>query len=696
MSSEPLLQCSEPTCQFGENPLGHRVCVQCETPLRYRYLWVVGSAATDYAVGTMVCDRYYVANVQTWLDLRPANPPATPAEFPAAALPYLKAHQHRLHVPGLYDVWHPAKEYPAKEPTQAAPLLLLDNEPFDGKGQLRPTLAQQWQQTNPTRQVYWLWQILELWLVLGDLQLEDSLLQPEHLRVDGWRVRLRQLVPSATSPIPKSSPFAKGTETAAARRLPLLAASWADWISQAQAAVMQPLQDICQHMQQGEASVEQIRRQLNYLLLQQTARYPLRLTVSGGSDVGQQRSHNEDSCYPDTEELKRLPPDDPTRVPQLAIVCDGIGGHEGGEVASQMAVRSLRPQMQALLNEIAEQPDIVPPDTIISQIEATVRVVNNLIDFQNNTHGRAERQRMGTTLTLALVVPQRIETAAGWSQAHELYLASVGDSRAYWITPNGCHLLTVDDVIASRHTLAARRLYADALQHPESQALTQALGTRDADFLSPHIQRFIVEEDGVLLLCSDGLSDQDRVEQSWARFIGLITKEMVPLEAAVSAWIDLANQKNGHDNIAIVLMQCQVGTAYPPTPQPLPAEEKAAEQPEGLDESELTEASRALLYGETTATDTAEPSLNRPVPPRPSRQLVFWVLRFSLALLVAAIVGAIAWWQLSRSSFNNPSDPVEPTEPTAPIEPLDPIEPDDTDDATDVPPPPPPAPDSGE
>jgi hypothetical protein len=90
---------------------------------------------------------------------------------------------------------------------------------------------------------------------------------------------------------------------------------------------------------------------------------------------------------------------------------------------------------------------------------------------------------------------------------------------------------------------------------PDAGALTQAIGTRSGDHLQPHIQRLMLDETGILLLCSDGLSDNYRIEDAWANYIGLIVKDIVTLDAAVASWIELANQKNGHDNTAVVLIQ---------------------------------------------------------------------------------------------------------------------------------------------
>ena len=166
---------------------------------------------------------------------------------------------------------------------------------------------------------------------------------------------------------------------------------------------------------------------------------------------------------------------------------------------------------------------------------------------QNDQQNRADRQRMGTTLVMALVLPQTIETPNGPTEVNELYLTHVGDSRAYWITTEHCQLLTVDDDIAGKEVSGGHSFYATAKQRPNAAALSQAVGTRTYDALQPHTQRFLFPSSGVLLLCSDGLSDNYQVEASWANYIGLIVKKIVPLSSAVDSWIELANQKNGHD-----------------------------------------------------------------------------------------------------------------------------------------------------
>ena len=72
--------------------------------------------------------------------------------------------------------------------------MLLDNTPIDETGKLFPSIDQSWTTVSPTRQVYWLWQLWQLWRPLKEQGVATSLLVPENLRVEGWRVRLRSLI----------------------------------------------------------------------------------------------------------------------------------------------------------------------------------------------------------------------------------------------------------------------------------------------------------------------------------------------------------------------------------------------------------------------------------------------------------------------------------------------------------------------
>ena len=633
------IECPNPECLHSNNPLGSRVCDRCQTPLLYRYLWATGAEIEHIPTGTRVGDRYGVVAPKIWLDTQPGRSPNVPTELPESALPYLHLYPQRLHVPGVFG-FCPVK------PGGIA--MLLEDAPIDLTGKLHPSIAAGWSRATAVRQVYWLWQILQLWTPLTEVGVAASLLVADNLRVEGWRVRLRELYTDELEDFEganeSDNESEAGNETPSPRSLKELTDIWLTWIDGSQAHLVQPLREICQQMQTATSDQAEvaIATQLNQLLLEQAAQQPLRVSIAGATSTGPKRTHNEDTCYPITVNAVE-PPQFGELLPHLAIVCDGIGGHAGGEVASQLALRSLQLQLRALLAEIAEQPELITPDVVEQQLEAIIRVVNNLIAAQNDSQGREARQRMGTTLVMALQMPQKVATPTGVGNAHELYLAHLGDSRAYWLTPRYCHSLTVDDDVASREVKMGRSLYRDALKRPDAGALTQALGTRDAEFLQPTVQRFILDEDGVLLLCSDGLSDHSQVERSWEPLTRQLFKGELTLNEAVQAWVDVASQKNGHDNISVVLLQGQVSPQYP---QPL--EPKLPPAPI-VSQSELSESSRALLYGdEDTETESATDVTH-------SRQPTgMWAIAFGLAVLLFLIgaAGVATWRQLNPEGFN--------------------------------------------
>lgn len=570
------------------------------------YLWVVGEGVATLPLGDRVAQRYRVVGPHTWLDTCPDQAPDRPDYLPPSAQPYLVTHGHRLHLPGLYAIL---------DRPPLTPLLLLDNVPIHPQtGDLQPSLETALLEASPQRQLYWFWQMWELWQSLATEQLLSSLLVLDNLRVEGWRLRLLELYPDLETP-----------------SLADLATLWRSLLPTLPLTTSTPLTPLIDAMGEGKLDREAVEKQLNQLLLRQVAATPRRFSLSGGTTPGPSQPRNEDRCWP-TADL-----DTPETDLQLGIVCDGVGGHDGGEVASQLAVQSLKLQLQVLAAASQQEAHLLPPQVIMDQLQAVITIVNDLINFQNDNQARVGRQRMGTTLVLALILPQRVETDQGWGRSHEIYLAHVGDSRAYWISPDYCHPLTVDDDIAGREVRAGRQLFAEARARSDAGALTQALGTRHSDHLTIHLQRFIPDEPGVLLLCSDGLSDNHRIEDAWANYIGLIVKDIISLESAVASWLELANQKNGHDNSAVVLLHHQL---LAPTPAMAVAEEAVpaairspAPRPVG--------ARGVSLYGESQEPET-EAIL--PTDPALARRPWFWLLLVAFGLLVTT-----GWWWLTHS-----------------------------------------------
>lgn len=502
------------------------------------YLWATGNTATQVSRENLIQNRYRTITPHIWQDTQPHLLPSAPEEFPESIIPYLILFPYRLHIPVVYGICE----------LEAGKVTLLENAPIDRFGNLYPTLEESWAEASPIRQVYWLWQILKLWTPLQQQGVTASLLVAENLRVEGWRLRLRELYTAQDSV-----------------SLASLGDSWGNLARSAKSPVASKLTAIIEQLQGEEATLKDICNQLNSLLLEQATEQSLRIKVASGTDVGIQPDHNEDSCYPTSADFLTNGIETPDFLSQhLAIICDGIGGHEGGEIASQLAVQSLKLQVQALLTEIGEESELMSPDLVADQLRAIIRVVNNLIANRNDAQGRESRQRMATTLVMALQLPQKLATGnADFSNSHELYIAHVGDSRAYWLTPYACQLLTVDQDVVAREVRMARNLYREALKRPDAGGITQALGTRNSESLRPNVQRFIIEEDGLLLLCSDGLSDNNLIEETWQDFAPQVIQGKMSLERAVELLIEQANQKNGHDNISVILTSYGVSPQYP-------------------------------------------------------------------------------------------------------------------------------------
>lgn len=652
ISTQSIIACTNPGCANPINPLGNRVCASCDTPLVHRYLWALGLEATKIHPGEKVANRYEVISQQIWLDTKPGLTPEIPTQLSASTLNYLRLNSSALHIPQTYGVVK----------LSSNEILLLENAPIDYSGNLYPTITDAWKQATRVRQLYWLWQILELWQTLSPLGLAGSLTIAENIRVKGWCVRLLELKESTQGSLQD------------------LAKVWSPWIANGNPKLSQSLQKILEEMRTDSPDVDSVSKQLNDLLLTAAGELPLYLQVAGATDAGSELSQNEDNCYPKIEEntgnigenillnIQENNINDPL-LPRVSIVCDGIGGHEGGEVASLLAIQSLKLQIRAFLTEILSQTEIISPDLLKQQLEASLRVVNNVIFASNEEQKRSGLQRMATTIVLAIQVPQKIQKNGNLvsENTHELYLVNLGDSRAYWITPNYCQQLTIDDDVSNREVRLGRAMYRQALERPDATALTQALGTKEAESLHINIQRLIIEEDGILLLCSDGLSDNDWVEHSWQDYGTRILSGEISIYQAVSSWINLANEKNGHDNTSVVITHCRVSSDFPTPAITLETEtnleenltsnqtEKSSEsntQLQNSEISEITEASEELLDLKIEDEDpqsTTETEITEEKPTR--RKSLISLLGLLFLLILGTAAGLFAWRQLAPESF---------------------------------------------
>lgn len=522
------IYCPNSACQTA-NPESNRLCQHCGMTLPKIYLWAIAKGIETCQPGELLAGRYLVKQKQIVLDTQPGIVPNVPAHLPDAFTPYLRLSPYKPQVPQIYGVVSQAHRRIQSEVLllEPAPVRLGDGSPVPGEIQLLPEVAIAWSTASGLRQLNWLWQMARLWQPLSLEKVASTLLAPSLLRANGSLVQLLELQVDR-----KSSP-----------QLASLGQLWQTWLPGAQPEIAEFLAELCQQLAQGSIhSSEQLISSLDQALVACGQAYPRQITLATLSDRGPTRQRNEDACYPlsGTATLSELQPELP-----LVIVCDGIGGHEGGDVASTLAIVTLQQQLQSSL----ELSPPLPAPTLIAELEQATFAANDAISQQNDSEQRQDRQRMGTTLVMALV------------SMHELYLTHVGDSRAYRITATECQQVTVDDDLASREVRLGYATYREALQHPGSGSLVQALGMAASNLLHPTVQRFVLDEDCLFLLCSDGLSDNHRVEQHWQTELLPVLQGKVDLETAAKALVELANRKNGHDNVTVGLMYCRVGAA---------------------------------------------------------------------------------------------------------------------------------------
>ncbi len=244
------------------------------------------------------------------------------------------------------------------------------------------------------------------------------------------------------------------------------------------------------------------------------------LEVASLSDVGCQRENNEDSY------LYWEPPADSElqRKGRLAVIADGMGGYEGGQEASRMAVETVR---EVYAHVVRDDPQAALLEAFATAHER----IQTYAQKHPDLHG------MGTTCT-ALVV-----------RGHQLYFAHVGDSRLYLVRGTQISRLTRDHSYVSRLVESGIVRPEDAEKHPQRHILTAALGAGLEVAVESAGQGTALQDDDELLLCTDGLwgvvSDQE---------LQTAVNESAPAECC-AALVKLALQRGGPDNITVQVLR---------------------------------------------------------------------------------------------------------------------------------------------
>lgn len=612
---EPRIHCSNPDCA-ASNHIEAQFCDRCSTPIIRRYLWSNKKAITLEQKHLLINDRYLALSEQIFLDTHPSQPPVTPEEVPPEIAVYLQLFPCYPHIPQAYglldgtDAW--LFDY-GTVPTIGSEELLANPH------QWIPRIKDLWRDATALQQLNWLWQIAKLWQPLSAKNVASSLLEPDLIRINGQLVQVLQLKLDQT-------------EQVSLRDLGNL---WSQWAEDARPNIQELVMQLASRLEIGRVDrASQIIAILNIAInrCRQVNQYSYQICTL--SDSGPSRTNNEDAAYPTCPELNNALASENA----LAIVCDGVGGHEGGEIASGETIKYLRSKISQITLE--EQYSSLK---ILGKLAEYINGANDIINKRNDTEQRQERQRMGTTLVMAL------------SYAQEVYLGHVGDSRIYWITPNSCHQVSIDDDLASREVRLGYALYRDSLQYPSAGALIQAIGMRDSAALHPNLQRHIVDDDCIFLLCTDGLSDFDRIEQHWRENILPVLEGKQDLATAVKELITLANEKNGHDNVTVALVHCQVK----PLPN-VPEEHVSWSDVEFvLEESTLWTDDNLTdsIWSDPHSTDTTFPTheiaRQQIGETLPAKSQTSWLKPLVFILIISTIIGLFAYCLLQNRIKNN-------------------------------------------
>jgi protein phosphatase len=259
----------------------------------------------------------------------------------------------------------------------------------------------------------------------------------------------------------------------------------------------------------------------------QEGRVPLRLRVSGKTDVGLVRSGNEDTLHLD-------------EANDVYAVCDGMGGHQAGEVASMLASETIRSAFGDFSDELlsADELDIgriVPPSTEL--LLKSIRLANRAIFTM--AAGDPEKSGMGTTV---------VATAF---ESDFVTIAHVGDSRAYRLEEQELVPLTRDHSWIEEFQESQNLTREEASSFVGKNVITRALGVRD--YVEVDFRIVKVKAGDTFILCSDGLcgfADDDEIFE-------VARRSRDDLDKLTSDLVQMANDRGGADNVTVVAIQVE-------------------------------------------------------------------------------------------------------------------------------------------
>jgi len=235
------------------------------------------------------------------------------------------------------------------------------------------------------------------------------------------------------------------------------------------------------------------------------------------SDVGKVREMNQDYYYI-SNSLDEV---------QLYILADGMGGYNGGEIASKIAVETAKNYIENNFKEIEKD-----RDSIIQLLGSSMEYANMVV--YEKSQQKPELHGMGTTLEICLIYNNKV------------YIGHIGDSRIYRIRKEFIRKLTQDHSYVQKLVKEGKITKEQAEIHPQKNMLTRALGCNA--FVEPDVMVKGFLKDDILVMCSDGLTNMVKTE--------IIYQEASKnIEQAPKELVRIANENGGKDNVTVVIIK---------------------------------------------------------------------------------------------------------------------------------------------
>ena len=255
----------------------------------------------------------------------------------------------------------------------------------------------------------------------------------------------------------------------------------------------------------------------------------MHINFAAKSDVGMKRDHNEDNFLVYAEQ-------------NLSVICDGMGGHAAGEVASAIAVQ----EVKEFFDFTSKDEDATWPFKGEKQktydenrLVTSIKLANSRII--EASEGDVHKKNMGTTAVAVHFVERN-------GSGPKALVAHVGDSRVYLMRGSKLQRITIDHSLVEEYLRMGKITAEEAVNFPQKNIILRALGQQRS--IEVELNVYQPEPGDIFMLCSDGLS-------------GMVTDEALEeilikapnLEAAATQLIDTANANGGIDNVTVVLAQ---------------------------------------------------------------------------------------------------------------------------------------------